>query len=529
MTPPMPKRNPWPRRLATLAALVVALASVVWSTRTIRRHLRESRREAMWEGPRRPQQGDPAWVEPVRKPPVLALAALGSRRDTTSLDDAVLYGTTNVWTVHLRIPQEQAEALEPRYVEPLDRPWMGGGRFELRNPAASRNGLSGVRGIEFDWVRATVEFEDRTYSDAAVRHKGNGTFLRSEGTAKRPYKVDLDKFTKGRELTGRNTLNFANLVVDDSCMHDALGYEFFRDAGVPAPRTAYARLFRSTGTSGPEYLGVYALVENLDSDFAAKRFGTRKGVVFKPVTTGLFSDLGDDWSAYEGVYDPKSRPNEAQKQRVIGLARLVTSADDATFAARIGDFVEMDEFARFLAGMVLLSSYDGFLNNGQNFCLWLHPQTGRFQFLPWDLDNAWGKFGWVGSASDRARASIRRPWMGRHRFLERMWGVPGFEERYRQALREMLDTVFVPERLHRRVDEMAAMLRPVVAEESPVKAARFEQAVTALRPADPSTDGPRSGWNRPPHPLKWFITERSRSVRAQLAGEEEGIQPVRRR
>ena len=57
----------------------------------------------------------------------------------------------------------------------------------------------------------------------------------------------------------------------------------------------------------------------------------------------------------------------------------------------------------------------------------------------------------------------------------------------------------------------------------------IEQAVTALRPADPSTDGPRSGWNRPPHPLKWFVTERSRSVRAQLAGEEEGVQPVRRR
>ena len=529
MTPPKPKCNPWPRRLVTLLALVVATGSVVWSTRTIRRHLRESRRQAMWDGTARPSQQDPAWVEPVRKAPVLALAALASRRDTTSLDDAGLFGTTNVWTVHLRIPQDQAEALEPRHVEPLDRSWMGGGRFELRNPAASRNGLSGVRGLEFGWVHATVEFEDRTYSDAAVRHKGNGTYLRSEGTSKRPYKVDLDKYAKGRELAGRNTLNFANLVVDDSCLHDALGHEFFRSLGVPAPRTAFARLFRSTGTAEPEYLGVYALVENLDSDFAAWRFGTRKGVVFKPVTTQLFSDLGDDWAAYEGIYDPKSRPTGAQKARVIALARLVTSADDPTFAARIGEFIELDEFARFLAGMVLLSSYDGFLNNGQNFCLWLDPVSERFQFLPWDLDNAWGKFGWAGSATDRARASIRRPWMGDHRFLERMWEVPGFEERYRLELRRALERWFVPERLHRRVDELAALLRPVVAEESGSKAARFEQAVSATQLPDPAADGPRSGRNRPPHPLKWFITERSRSVHAQLVGEEEGVLPVRRR
>jgi hypothetical protein len=34
----------------------------------------------------------------------------------------------------------------------------------LRNPAAKRNGLAGVRGLEFEWVHATVEFEDRTFN-----------------------------------------------------------------------------------------------------------------------------------------------------------------------------------------------------------------------------------------------------------------------------------------------------------------------------------------------------------------------------
>lgn len=529
MTPSIPRRNPWPRRVQTGVALLVAVGSVVWSTSTIRRQLRESRREAAWDQPGRAFRRGPEPVEPVRPAPVQALAALASRRDTTGLDASHLFGTTSLWTVHLRFTQEQGDALEPHWIEPLDRSRSPGERFELRNPAARRNGLSGVRGLEFEWVHAAVEFEDRSFPDVAVRYKGNGTYLRSEGTPKRPFKVDLNKYSKGQELAGRTTLNFANLVVDDSCLHDALGYEFFRAAGVPAPRTAFARLFRSTGSAAPEYLGLYALVENLDSDFAAERFGTREGVVFKPVTTELFSWLGEDWSAYEGIYDPKSRPTAAQKDRVLGLARLVSQSDDAAFAARIGEYVEVEEFARFLAGMVLLSSYDGILNNGQNFCLWLDSGTGRFQFLPWDLDNAWGKFGWAGSAMDRARASIRHPWMGRHRFLERMMAVPGFEARYRQVLQEQLDTVFVPERLHRRVDDLAARLRPVVGEESARKAARFESAVTAMQPGDPGAEGPGFGRNRPPHPLKWFITARSRSVRAQLTGAEEGIRPARRR
>lgn len=507
----------WSRKVLTLAAVAFAAGSVAWSVFSIRRWLAEQRETSPGAALGRPDR-EP---EPPEKPgptPLRALAALTNRQPAAALTNAAtLFNPTRFWTVHLRFTPSQWEALEPRQIEPLNQS-RSGGRFELRNPAAKRNGLSGVRGLEFDWVPATVEFEDRTFADAAVRYKGNGTYMRSQRDAKRPFKVDLHKFAKGAELAGRTTLNFANLAVDDSCVHDALGYEVFRAAGVPAPRTAYARLFTTVGPASPNYLGVYELVENVDEDFAMERFGTRRGALFKPVTTELFADLGNDWSAYKGIYDPKGKLTPAQSGRVIGFARLLTHADDPTFAARVGEFIELDEFARFLAGMVLLASYDGFLNNGQNFYLWLSPDTERFQFIPWDLDNAWGKFGWAGSARDLARASIGHPWMGRHRLLERLLAVPEFQARYRQVLEELLTTVFVPERLHQRVDELAALLRPVVAEESPRKFSRFDRAVTdtSFDPATRDSSGP--GRNRPPHPLKWFITERARSVRKQLAG-----------
>ena len=519
----------WSRWACTFAAFAFAVASVGWSTVTLRGWLAERRGEPSTDRSARGDRGRGRGPEPDDSPaptPIKALAALRSRSLVPDLTDRGLYDTTRIWTVHMRFTPDQWTAIEPKQTETADWPRGPDGRVQLRDPAASRNGLAGVRGIEFDWVRATLEFEGRTFGDAAVRYKGNGTYLRSQRSMKRPFKVDLDKFAKGASLAGRRTLNFANLAVDDSSMHDALGYELFRAAGVPAPRTAYARLFVTTNAVPPAYLGVYALVENIDDDFAAVKFGTRKGIFFKPVTTELFSDLGDDWSVYDRIYDPKTKPTSEQKARVIAFAKLLSHADDATFAARAGDFIDVDEFARFLSVMVLLSSYDGFLNNGQNFYLWLGPDSGRFQFLPWDLDNAWGKFGMTGSATDRAQASISHPWMGRHRLLERMMQVPAFQDRYRKVLQELMATAFVPDRLHRRVDEMAALLRPALAEESPRKLARFETAVTATRLED-ATDrgggGGRGGWNRSPHPLKWFITERARSVAEQLAGRSEGV------
>ncbi|MBX3731662.1 MAG: CotH kinase family protein [Verrucomicrobiae bacterium] len=513
---------PVARPAATLAALGLAMGSIAWSAGSLREWWQERQEAfAVEDAGFRPRRG----AEPPEGPtpnPTNAWAAFAARRPVDGLTPAVLYGTTNIWTVHLRFDPEQWAAIEPRSIEPMERGRDFGGRFELRNPAARRSGLSGVRGIEFDWVHGVVEFEDRLFADAAVRYKGNGTYLRSQSSAKRPFKVDLNKFVKGESLASRTTLNFGNLVTDDSCLHDALGYEVYRAAGVPAPRTAFARLFLSPGTVSPGYLGLYVLVENLDAKFAEERFGTRAGAIFKPVTTELFSDLGDDWAAYQPIYDPKTRVTPDQTSRVIGLSRLLTHADDATFAGQVGDFLDLEAFARFLAVTVLLSSYDGFLTNGQNFYVWLDPDSGRFHFMPWDLDNAWGRFGMAGSAMDRAHASIDRPWVGRHRLLERVMGVPEFQMRYRAVLAELLDTVYVPEVLHRRVEALAAPLRPIVSEESHRRGARFERAVTSTALEEP--DG-EAGWgrDRAAHPLKWFIAERAASVRAQLAGTEPGV------
>lgn len=70
------------------------------------------------------------------------------------------------------------------------------------------------------------------------------------------------------------------------------------------------------------------------------------------------------------------------------LSRFVTQADDATFAARIGEFIDLPEFARSMAVIVYLSDLDGILGPGQNPCLHLHPKNQQFQFIPWDQDHS---------------------------------------------------------------------------------------------------------------------------------------------
>jgi hypothetical protein len=274
-------------------------------------------------------------------------------------------------------------------------------------------------------------------------------------------------------------------------------------------------------------LGLYVMVENLDADWAKEHFGREGFALFKPVTYELFKDLGQDWKAYEGIYDPKTKLKTKQSRRLIALAQLVTHATDAEFGEQIAEYIDLDEFARFLAGQVILSNYDGFLSNGQNFLLYLDPQTERFGFIPWDLDHCWGEFPLVGRIEQRERASIWHPWLGENRFLERMLAQGTVRERYRRELERQRATLFLPERLGKRLDELANLVRPFIAEESGGRLARFEREIADVRETNP-TDADVS---RPAHrefSLKRFFAARAASVSEQLEGRAQGVILTRR-
>jgi hypothetical protein len=310
---------------------------------------------------------------------------------------------------------------------------------------------------------------------------------------------------------------------------------------VPAPRTAYARVFLTVpGTYEKQYLGLYSLVEDVDSHFAKENFGGKIGAIFKPVTPNLFGDLGSDWKSYRQTYDPKTDLTSEQQQRVIEFCKFVTKADDVQFAARLGEYLDLEEFARFMAVTVWLCNMDSILGAGQNYYMYLHPKTRRFEFLPWDLDHSFGQFGMNGSQDQRENLSINRPWRGENRFLDRVFKVDAFKKLYLAKLEEFSKTIFKPDRFYQQVDELATVLRPAVEEESDQKLERFDRVVAgdlveARSRGGGFADGLRfggfggfGGGGRELRPIKPFVRIRALSVRDQLAGKSDGEAPAGR-
>ena len=410
-----------------------------------------------------------------------------------------------------------------------------GGAAGLVAPKGKRNGVAGMSGIDFENVHADLDFDGQTFADVAVRYKGNGTFLQSRGRDKKSFKIDVHEYQADQRIAGIAKFNLHSNVTDASWMNEVLSHRLYRDAKIAAPRTAYARVYVSVaGKYERKYFGLYSLVEDIGSEFEKDNYAMKDGLFLKPATRGIFGYLGDEWEPYDQPYAPKGKPTAVQQKRVIDFARLLTKGSDEEFRAQAASYLNVEQMARYMAVTVWLSTLDSILGMGQNYYLYLHPKTNKFELVPWDLDHSFGQFVMAGTQDQRENLSILQPWQGNVRFLERLYALPEFRETYLAKFAEYQKTIFEPGRFAGQVDALAKAIRPAVEEESAARLERFDKVVAGESVApEPMGFGPPPGAGGPGggfggfggsvKPIKGFVGARAQSVADQLSGKSKGI------
>lgn len=462
---------------------------------------------------------------PAFKPPALVDGYFPAREiihEPQPTEASELFEWDRVWNAHFHFTSNQWVALSPKNIAPS----KGGlsPKQTLNNPAASRPGLLGVIGWDLEWSAAeSLDFNGLIFTNLAVRYKGNGTFLESKQNYKRSFKADLNEHVEGQRLAKQETLNFHNLLSDRSRISDTMGYRYFNQIGVPSPGTSFVEVtIEIDGHLPPSQLGLYLLVQKPNTRWLNKSLGIKGGGLLKPVTLDLFKFLGNDWSAYEDIYGPKTDLSEAQKKHIVDTAKWLTDAVESESYGDFDQYFDVENLARFFAGQVLLSNFDGILFNGQNFLMTLAPESNLIGFSPWDLDHSWGEFPLTGILKQRTHASIHKPWIGENFFVEKLFELSAFKEPYLQEIKNQLDNHFLPEKLSADIDHLAGIIRPYVQKEPAPRPAKFEIAVNSEFVPQRDSGNPMDP-NRPSHQIKRFISERRESVLAQLAGTEEGV------
>jgi hypothetical protein len=419
---------------------------------------------------------------------------------------AKAFGLDKVWSMHLTIPAKDWQKMQPT---------KGFGNFgwpaKPAEPDKDRK-TRGSFGLDFVYVKGTLEIDGKTYKDVGVRFKGGGTYVTSQGRLKRPFKIDLARSVPGQNFHGLRKLTLNNNVMDPTCAREVLSYGVYRSLAVPCPRTAYAQLTITVpGKYDKQLAGLYTLVEPIDKTFLKGRFGSAKGLLVKPEGVGPLEHLGEAWAPYEQRYRPKTAAGKKAQRRLIEFTKLVQKADDKTFAREVGSYLDVDGCLRFLAGTVALANMDSFVGFGHNYLLYLNPKTNKFVFLPWDLDLSFGAFAMMASADGLTDLSIRKPWNSRNRLVQRLLADPKAYAAYKGHLKALFAKALTPEEIKKDLARINKVIKPALEKEKKAMADRRERAGWGFG----------GGFMAAPA-IETFVARRGASVAAQLAGKRKG-------
>jgi len=234
------------------------------------------------------------------------------------------------------------------------------------------------------WIEATVVIDGVRFERVGLKLKGNSS-LRSltadTDPATLPWLLRLDKFVDGQTWDG-----WSELVVrgnsSATSMNEAVALGLLSATGL-ASEAAVASGFSING--GDTQLRL--VVQNPDDQWASTALADDT-LLYKAESGGTWDYVGDDPADYVGDFEQEAGDDDLTP--LIDFLEFVNESDDATFAADLDQWLDVDAFATYLAFQNLVQNSDDIDGPGNNAYLAADAATGRMTVVNWDLNLAFG-------------------------------------------------------------------------------------------------------------------------------------------
>ncbi|MDX2093851.1 MAG: CotH kinase family protein [Kofleriaceae bacterium] len=303
-----------------------------------------------------------------------------------------------------------------------------------------------------------------------VRFKGNSTLMRSyePGSARMPYRIEIDKFVEQR-LLGFESISLANNLGDRSLLRARVANETFAAFGIPTAASATFHVVLDRG-AGDEDLGLYTASELPDDEaFLRRELATADGVLYKP------EGRGARWHTFDASsLGAKGEKPDMKPARALFDALHADRTDAAAWRARLERAFDVERFLRWLVIDTLISEWDSYGRMAHNYYLFA-PRGGRLTWIHWDHNEAFGNGPpFVGTRSI-GQETITDDWP----LIRKLLDDPVYAQRYRVLVAEALDTVASLAMIEARFRRGMAVITPALGPLDPPRA-EVERAVTEI-------------------------------------------------
>ncbi len=339
------------------------------------------------------------------------------------------------------------------------------------------------------WVPCSFYFNDREWYHAGIRYKGNSSLQTTyqSGLKKFSFKLDFDEFDDdypaiaNQRFYGFRQLNLKNNYDDASLMREKVGSDLFRQFGLASSNTAFCVVYLDNG-SGPQYYGVYTLVEEVDDTVIEDQFSNGSGNLYKPD--------GNAASFAQGTYnesqmEKKTNEELADYSDVESLYNIINSSDKTsnteTWISNLEGVFNVDVFLKWLAANTVMQNWDTYGNMTHNYYLYNNPKDGLLTWIPWDNNEAF-QDGKQSGALSFSMNEVGSSWPLIHHLIDQ----PEYDLAYKTYLQQFIDEVFTPSEMSSSYSNYYQMIKDYAyAEESGYSFIRsnseFDQAVETLK------------------------------------------------
>lgn len=243
------------------------------------------------------------------------------------------------------------------------------------------------------YIPVQMFFNGKQWYDVGFRYKGNSSLSTaySQHNGKLPFRIEMNHFENvnpnisGQTFYGFTQLSLSSGFKDESLIHDKVASDVFRAFGVPAPQTAFYRVYIDHG-DGPIYFGLYTMVEVVfDSPMLNAQFGSSYGNCYKPDGDGArLNDPGLITSTYF--------PNKTNEGASMGdISQLISTllsdsrtSNPSQWRSEMESIMDMDRYLKYMAANITMKNWDTYGRMTHNYYLYNNPSSSKLTWIPWD-------------------------------------------------------------------------------------------------------------------------------------------------
>lgn len=223
--------------------------------------------------------------------------------------------------------------------------------------------------------------------DVAVRFRGD-TIRHKQ---KKSFRISFNSYDSNENYHGIEKMDLNADVNDPSLLRSKLGWELFRYLGVPGARSNHVLLYING-----DFYGVYLNREHMDERFVKSRFDNNDGNLYRSLWPADLSYQGPSQENYKYEYDGRRvyalRTNEDWDD-YRDLADFITGLDQYSgeeLKAELEPLFNVQQYLKTLAVDVMSGNWDGYAGDKNNYFLYRDQVSGRFEYLPYKLENSFG-------------------------------------------------------------------------------------------------------------------------------------------